>query len=179
MIFQATWQLVMDGKKTQTRRLVRPLEFCSGNLGARKEVHAIWIQAKSPIHRPGVFVRAPLVILERMNRLKWAVARGYFADKTYAIQPGRGKSSIGRIKLMAIRQERLQDISAYDAEREGIEVSHYYCDEGTALDPTPIHRCDPVGKFIELWNSIHTRQGEHWRDNPEVWVLEFERVAGQ
>lgn len=86
---------IMQGKKTQTRRLINPLEFCSGTgVGQRKEIYAVWVQAKSPIHKPGAYVRAPLIILERMNRLKWAVGQGYFQDKTYAVQPGRGKPAL-------------------------------------------------------------------------------------
>lgn len=104
-------------------------------------------------------------------RAKWQIG------KTYAVQPGRGKPAIGRIQIIAIDKERLQDISAYDAEKEGIEVFHYYCDHGTDDDPTPIHRCDPIGKFRELWDSINgKRQGIRWVDNPEVWVLVFRQA---
>jgi len=112
------------------------------------------------------------VVVRRNGRIIWQ------ETNTYAIQPGRGKPAIGYITLKTIRKEQLQDISSYDAEREGIAVSHYYCDEGTDSDPIPMHRCDPVGKFRELWDSINGKRiCLHWSDNPEVWVLEFKPKA--
>lgn len=80
------------------------------------------------------------------------------------------------LEVTGVRVERVQDISEYDAEQEGIKVSHYYCDEGTDLDPTPIHRCDPVGKFRELWDSLNANRGFGWDANPWVWVVEFKRI---
>lgn len=83
------------------------------------------------------------------------------------------------LEITQVRVERLQDISESDAEAEGVAVSHYYCDEGTAQDPTPAHRCDPVGKFRELWESINSKPGRRWEDNPWVWALTFKRTEGQ
>jgi hypothetical protein len=95
MIFRQ-WQQVLDGTKTQTRRLVKPNELASGNR-PRRWIHAVWIDTKGVHdrrHEQHGFIRAPLVILESLYRLKWAVAKSFFADKTYAIQPGRGKPAI-------------------------------------------------------------------------------------
>lgn len=102
------------------------------------------------------------------QRTKWVTGQ------TYAIQPGRTKASIGRFKLLDIRRELARDISEQDAIAEGVELNHYYCDEGTDLDPTPIHRCEPVGKFLELFESINGKAAL----DKEVWVLTFE-VAKQ
>ncbi|KKK51212.1 hypothetical protein LCGC14_3117180, partial [marine sediment metagenome] len=48
------------------------------------------------------------------GRLKW------LAGNTYAIVPGRGKKSVGRIRITAIRRERLWDITEQDAIAEGL-----------------------------------------------------------
>lgn len=80
------------------------------------------------------------------------------------------------LEIVRVRVERVRDISPHDAEAEGIQVSHYYCDEGTAPDFTPMHRCDPIGKFRELWDSINARRGYGWDQDPWVWVIEFKRL---
>lgn len=100
------------------------------------------------------------------GRIKWQVG------KTYAIQPGRGKASIGRFTLLDIRRERVGAITEADAIAEGVALNHYYCDEGVAPDFIPVHRCEPSVKFLELFESINGKQAVD--DNPEVWVLVFE-----
>ena len=60
-----------------------------------------------------------------------------------------------RIKLLAIRQEPLQDITHADALAEGV---------------------GSVEEYRELWDSINNRKGLRWDDNPLVWVLTFEAV---
>jgi hypothetical protein len=87
--------LVLAGKKTQTRRIVKPGDRSIGILfrddGAKDQV------------RSG-------------NRLRWRV------NDTYAVQPGRGKHAVGRIKITVIRYcERAGDISEGDARAEGFE----------------------------------------------------------
>lgn len=125
---------MMSGEKDQTRRIVKEGDY----LGYRGE---------------GV-----IVSVYRNDRKLWQVG------KSYAIQPGRGKKAIGRRVLLAIRKERLQDISPDDCFKEGIRL------------PTLPH--ETPDKFTEayraLWNKIYA--GETWEDNPEVWVLEFEPV---
>lgn len=133
-------QKVLKGEKTQTRRLVRPGEVL------------VYFDDKK------------IVLSGEPTRTKWVVGQ------TYAIQPGRTKAAIGRFKLLDIRRERVQDISEGDAIAEGVELNHYYCDEGTDLDPTPTHRCDPIGKFLELFESINGKAAL----DKEVWVLVFE-----
>lgn len=78
-----------------------------------------------------------------------------------------------RLTLCSVRAEPLQDITTYDALAEGIEVSHYYCEEPTA-DSAGIHHCDPIGKFAQVWNQIHSPNWRvQWDANPLVWVLSW------
>lgn len=100
------------------------------------------------------------------GRIKWEVG------KTYAVQPGRGKTAVARIRITDIRQERLQDIDWHDLEAEGYEV---------AYDPTTVD-CGSVAfefarsQYSEVWDRINTRKGTRWQDAPLVWVLTFEVV---
>ena len=71
MIFQHTYQLILEGRKTQTRRIATG------------------------------------------DPPRWAIAR------TYAVQPGRGKKSVARIRVVEISKERLGDISEADVRAEG------------------------------------------------------------
>lgn len=138
MIFQHTWQRVLDGSKTQTRRPVQD--------GDRLRPNELDTEGSWPF---------PVTVLRR-GRLKWEVGH------TYAVQPARGKKAVGRICITDIGREGLRDISHEDIEAEGI----------------PSYTCDYEYRvaFLQLWNSAHTKPGTRWRENPEVWVLEFEVV---
>lgn len=129
MIFQHTWQQVLSGEQTQTRRLV---EF-----GDYESNHGV-VTRFSQGYPDGRIV--------------------YEVGKTYSVQPGRGQASVGRIKLLAIRRERVQGITPEDARDEGINSS------------SPVVM---VFFYSRLWDKIHTAKGKRWQDNPEVWVLEF------
>ena len=67
--------------------------------------------------------------------------------------------------------ERLQDISEYDVFAEGIPKGGFWA------VPSPAElRTENREKFARLWNSIHTKHGERWEDNPWVWPIGFERI---
>ena len=103
----------------------------------------------------------------------WAVRRDgrpvWKVGGEYAVQPGRGMAAVGRIRMAEIRRERLWDIVPGDCIAEGLES-----DEG--LSPF-LRDVDLMERFEALWNGINKAPGTRHRDNPEVWVLRFEKVA--
>jgi hypothetical protein len=111
---------IVAGQKTETRRTCKPEE---GWLG--------------PSMQDIRFVR-------HNDRVKWALGQ------TYALQPGRGKPGIGgrRILLTSIRRERLADITAGGAKREGFSNRR---------------------EFFEYWDRLNPKCDA----NPDVWVLTF------
>lgn len=96
MIFQYTWEMVLAGKKTQTRRLV-----FEGETSPEPEV-----------------VDGKLIIrhVSKANRVKWRW------QGRYAVQPGRVKKAVAFIEIINIRKERLQELTEADAIAEGIDV---------------------------------------------------------
>lgn len=105
MIFQHTYQAVLDKRKTQTRRLIKPKtghKIFAGYLNGKDVITAI--------------VSAPISAMQQ------GTARTlYEVGKTYAIQPARGKKAIGRIRLLSIKQEDVRCISGEDVKAEGFE----------------------------------------------------------
>lgn len=148
MIFRHTVDAVLNGTKTQTRRLVKP--------PPDGEVLVGWETSRPPYVWNG--------------RIKWMVGR------TYAVQPGRGKEAVGRIRLTAIRQERLREITAEDAMAEGVHiVPEGYWESEFRLG----WFTSPLAAFAALWDSIHKKTGTQWADNPLVWVLGFEAIEAR
>jgi len=147
MIFQATHQQVLDGTKTQTRRPIktRPIIHYEYALDSKGLPNGLG-EPIDAVYFPNC-------------RLKWQVG------KAYAVQPGRGKKAVGRIRITKIRRERLQEIKPFDCRAE----------MGVSNDDPKRFAIYLLPRFIKLWNSLY-RKPYRWEDNPEVWVLEFERV---
>jgi hypothetical protein len=183
MIFAATWEAVLNGTKTETRRICKPGEWLAASLlGAPQAVYV---------------GRLP------HERLKWMVGR------TYAVQTGRGNPGLyykrtaaglsvwdwdslpqsrvprniktipldyipGRIRLLEIRQERLQNITEAGAIAEGCKECTVL--EGDWYSNTPAQTMSAREVYEQIWYGLHTKRGERWDDNPLVWCLRFELV---
>ena len=142
---------VLNGEKTQTRRIKKENERLIP--GDQYFPDAVMRYSEHPSD-------------PRYEVVKWQVGR------TYAVQPGRGKKAVGRIKLLAIREERLQEINGADAIAEGWPRDReFFPQMNTAIKA--------LIWFRSLWNSINKKPGTRWVDNPWVWVLEFRRLGGE
>jgi len=119
MIFQYTWPQVVTRRKTATRRVIGTNE--------------------RPIR--GRYNR--ILSVEHNGRVKWRVGA------TYAVQPGRGRKQIARIRLTRITRQKLTRISTAEARAEGFANR---------------------AEFLRTWQQIHGARSLDQR----VWVLEFE-----
>lgn len=69
------------------------------------------------------------------------------------------------LEVVAVRVERLQDISRGDCMAEGCPF------------PNMAGQTDPVAWYQELWESINGAGS--WAANPWVWVVEFRNAGGR
>lgn len=87
------------------------------------------------------------------RRVKGDAPCRYEAGRDYAVQPGRGKKAIGRIRILSVRKESLAGITADgEAKREGFRR---------------------VADFVDRWAAMY---GDV-RLADEVWRIEFEPAS--
>lgn len=125
MIFQHTWEKVLSGQKTQTRRLFRNEAF-DANWGPS----GVLVNAgmcNSAVIDEGEMKDIVCVFAAnsddgrlydenfKCKRRKWVVG------SAYPVQPGRGEKSVGRIQITGIRLEDVRQISEGDAKAEGFK----------------------------------------------------------
>ena len=197
MLFSAPMvRALLDGSKTQTRRIVKPQPFREDYMaeeGVRRQFATL-----APYGQPGdrIWVRetfqGPLFDGERMDE--------YRRDSTkfetpefcvYAADGGgapefqdaddnlvcRWRPSIHMprwasrilLEITEVTVERLQDISRADIRAEGLQCPP----ELASDDVSPNYRDWYPVAWRELWEST----GGDWEANPWVWVVEFKRVT--
>lgn len=74
------------------------------------------------------------------------------------------------LEVTGIRVERVQDISEADALFEGVEPKYH--SDLEMLTESPYR-----SNFKHLWDSINSKRGYGWTENPWVWVVEFRKVT--
>lgn len=134
MLFSAAlFPAVMSGRKTQTRRLALPSDWFAGRTSLL-DGHSAGLARSLPIH--------DVQFVRRRTRMLYAV--GW----SYAVQPGRGKRSAGRLTLASISLERVLGISDADVAAEGF-----------------LFRED----FLATWDVLHPDHPSS--SDPAVWAL--------
>lgn len=154
MMFIHTWKKVLDGSKSQTRRIRFPYELAVQlwKHGWDLPWNYAWSSDQQQALIEPRYIRSANKILKKNH-------------VTIPIIPGRWQKAVGRIYVTEIRREQLQDISEEDAIAEGMFKEGY---------PMALR---PVTRFMHLWNSINKKPGTRWHDNPGVFTLSFESVA--
>ncbi|EPH3083548.1 ASCH domain-containing protein [Klebsiella pneumoniae] len=197
MIFNGEMvRAILDGRKTQTRRIMAPqpaddIERCIfpnpeaiGWKSSLRHKHGSTTAHFCPHGKPGdlIWVRETWA---RYNIDQNSHDIAYRAT-TPADWPeeGRWRPSIHMprwasrilLEITDVRVERLNAISEEDARAEGIiDGGCLNCGEPEpcgCANPEP----DATDAFAYLWQSIYGQ--ESWNDNPWVWVISFERIEG-
>ncbi len=181
---------ILDGRKTMTRRPVKPqpgplgihpamrVQMAEnpplGTIGDRLWVRETWRchggrEYEYQKHQPSIRYRADAEPVEAVCN-EW----------TPSIHMPRWASRI-TLEITGVRVERVQemegmDAASSDALKEGVHRIHHeggnYYYSAFRNQPDPKNWTDPCLAFKELWQSIYT----NWDANPWVWVYEFRRV---
>jgi hypothetical protein len=85
---------------------------------------------------------------KRQTRRPFKGTLPWIPGKTYAVQPGRGKRSVARIKVQRVRLEKVGGLSTADALEEGFE--NWF-------------------GFKAKWEELYGK----WDWHQLVWVVEF------
>lgn len=185
---------ILNGSKTQTRRVVKPqpeegyrlTEIPMSTKGGewaldRNPSHDSEIRLLCPYGKPGdrLWVREAVCLRPE--------GYGYRADNDPTNNPTRWIPSIHMpreasritLEITDVRVERLQDISEADAEAEGVAVGDWITLHGQfASLPMSVSRGAVTAResFQCLWNGLNGRRGYNWESNPFVWVVTFKRL---
>jgi hypothetical protein len=183
---------LLDGSKTQTRRVVKPRKDANfGCMLMPRELAGEINQGEysnCPYGQPGdrLWVRESLFLSTETNRHHYSATGialpgvDYEAEPPPAIGlPARSIPSIHMprwasritLEIVSVRVERLQDISEADAIAEGVTDTGAIILGRMAEDVT-----GPIAEYAVLWESINGPGS--WDANPWVWVVEFKRVQG-
>jgi hypothetical protein len=180
-------QAVLDGRKTQTRRIAyqEPFKFyCNcGFCTEGKDKGKLFINDGNEIVAKSTYKIGEIVaVAQRYNDIPFN--NEIFKGAGLSIGWGNKmfvKSDLmpHQIKITNIRYERLQDISTDDCMKEGIFCSHIDgFDDAYTYDATFdrfVKKCwyrTPIKAYKMLSCKLHL----HWDSNPLVFVYDFKLV---
>jgi hypothetical protein len=172
---------ILDGRKTQTRRPVKPQP---GPLGIHPAMRRQMVEKPLGTIGDQLYVRETFSLKDSSHEDSPNVV--YRADQdsdrmvwTPSIHMPRWASRI-TLEITGVRVERLQEITEEDAEREGVESVKYGSEtfwkaHGKNLLPEGgelVVTRTAAQSFRTLWQSIYG----NWHANPWVWVYEFRKM---
>lgn len=151
---------IMDGRKTQTRRVIRHANCPYGSVGDVLYVREKW----QALNQNGQWWHE--VPRHERDQHFWEFTNP--VAPAISAMPPRWLPSIHmprdayRISLgiLSIRRERLQSISEADARAEGVRASDF-------------EAASSIEAFRLLWDEINGVRGFDWESNPLVWVVCF------
>lgn len=190
-------QAILEGRKTQTRRIIKPQPIFYGRnderiaVEFRKNIFEFYdVMRNDPFSI--LFSLKPKfelgdIIWVRETFTEWPKGNfQYKATTENGEELGKWKPSIHMPKEAAriflevsnVRVERLQDISEDDAIAEGIKKTWINDDIKQCRFKNYINdgkgSKSPIDSFNSLWVSINGK--DSWKANPWVWVYEFKVV---
>lgn len=190
-------QAILDGRKTQTRRIVKD-SMLQENENEFKEEEFLKATIKKPINKGDILwvretwfptrydfkelLQSGITSLSKGNIIKYKADNDYDPIKDCVGRSWKPSIFMPKeacrifLEVTNDRVERLQDITEGDAKAEGVEK---------LSNPKHVQRwkdyligreflTSPMYSFKTLWQSINGK--ESWKQNPWVWVYEFKQV---
>jgi hypothetical protein len=195
-------QAILDGRKTMTRRVIKPQPAIMANRKPLDGYSDSMIKAAgdfpTPKYQPGdvLWVRETwkpedyqlidgiwsCAIVYKVGGLNGRVHWPEGSDSIYDLclvwhSPVAMPREAARLYLRVtdVRVERLNQITNNDILREGLRSeSCKICvhDGGSGCD----HCFAILNPFRKSWDARNTKRGYGWDSNPWVWVISFERM---
>ena len=166
---------LLDGRKTQTRRLLKPQPpegldggflHVEGDARPRVTHGRVILKDKFPFatgDRLWVCEAFSFGTRPYPDMLYRADGGNYDLKWSSPIHMPRWASRL-TLTVTDVRVQRLQEISQEDAEAEGVQ-----CD----MSPRSF-----VEHYHTLWDSLHDKPGERWEDNPWICAISFSARKG-
>ena len=191
-------QAILEGRKTQTRRIVTP-----SRSGSCDTHHKSWLDWDKIYPNNPFGIKVHSKINDTIHRVfphynkgdllwvreAWCRMDGelFFRASVKYPETLKWKPSIHMPKAAAriwlqvkdVRVERVKDISESDAISEGVgfgfQMNAGWPDYNNIKDGVcQVTQDTPEMSFATLWDSING--SESWDSNPWVWVVEFEKI---
>ncbi len=174
---------ILDGRKTQTRRVMNPQPAGAVDLADYHKVRPygiagdrLWVRETfcTPDADDYVIYRADWSETDALNS---DAMRRRYPELAAEFPNGRWRPSIHMprkycrlvLEVKAVRVERLQDLSRDDAIAEGCPMPS----QREGMHPWP------EDQFEKLWDSLNEKRGYGRDMNPWVWVIKFQSVEDQ
>lgn len=183
-------QAILGGRKTMTRRVMKPQPKIITADTARRCPLAFWGDGRwfKPKYQPGeiLWVREtwrPAVDGEtgiRLGSYFYKADGGSGAAFKDPYNPWRPSIHMPKeaarifLRVTDVRAERLQEITEEDATYEGCVDTR-----GFIWSPDNEYNNPHSAReaFKRLWDSLNAKRGYGWEKNPWVWVIAFERCG--
>lgn len=184
---------LLDGRKTMTRRIIKPQPRPLRNAGPFYRPHPVtsprdWLCLLGDSQH--CWTRVLYAVGDRLW-VREAISAGGWNPPIYRVDEEAQFGGAARenniwspsihmprwasrltLTVTEVKVERLQDISEDDAEAEGA----YECENGWSYGGSPLAGSTARGAFYCLWNSIHGPGA--WDTNPWVAAIRFTVAKG-
>lgn len=194
-------QAILDGRKTQTRRIIKPQptysektgfaygKWCCGIGSNYYESQKNFIDVKCPYGKVGniLWVRETWAIDGNITKC-FLYKANYNKEINVKWKPSIHMPKVAcRIKLRItdIQVQKLQVITEEDAKKEGIKIpvtpEGNYLFELSAKYPNYKYFDNEKKNYFTacyagLWDSLNLKRGYGWSLNPFVWVISFQII---
>jgi hypothetical protein len=203
MIFNAEMvRAILDGRKTQTRRIIKPQPELTERSGFSwkgsvygcgsdaRETNRNFAHVKCPFGKVGdrIWVRETFRVMgcaTDVARLMYKASdRSSFTESTKTVPVGTCTKQPSQNWTPSIHMPRWASRITLQISDVRVERLNAISEEDAMVEgvtpsthvitpPEAVHRVS----FLKLWMDIYGE--ESWQANPWVWVIEFERVAGR